>query len=81
MSSPMALPSSPELVKAKLLYDFDVLVGVTAALLIVSTVSVGLRSYVRGFITKTFGWDDATMVGAYVSNWTCQSPIALTDLS
>jgi len=63
----MALPASPELVKAKLLYDFDVLVGVTAALLIVSTVSVGLRSYVRGFITKTFGWDDGTMVAAWVS--------------
>ncbi|GAB7345219.1 hypothetical protein MBLNU457_3594t1 [Dothideomycetes sp. NU457] len=72
MSSPMALPSSPELVKAKLLYDFDVLIGVTAALLAVSTVSVGLRSYVRGYITKTFGWDDATMVAA----WFCYFVVA-----
>jgi len=68
MSSPLALPSSPEAVEAKLLYDFDCLVGVTAALLATSTIAVGLRSYVRGFITKTFGWDDILMVGAWVSH-------------
>jgi len=68
MSSPLALPSSPQAVEAKLLYDFDCLVGVTAALVVVSTIGISLRTYVRGFVTKTFGWDDSLMIGAGVSH-------------
>jgi len=76
MSSPLALPSSPGAVEAKLLYDFDCLVGVTAALVTLSTIAIGLRSYVRGFVTKTFGWDDILMIGAGVSR--CNSTSLFT---
>jgi len=63
----MALPSSPQAVEAKLFYEFDVLVGITAALFATSTIAVSLRCYVRTAITRTFGWDDGFMVAALVS--------------
>lgn len=64
MSSPGALPSSSTGIESILFHDFDCVVGVTAALLAVSAVAVALRVYVRSRITKTFGYDDATMVAA-----------------
>lgn len=66
MSSPLALPSNPEEVEAQLQYDFNSLIGVTAALFTLSTIAVGLRCYVRGRVTRTFGLDDGLMCAAQV---------------
>ncbi|KAL2788750.1 hypothetical protein BJX66DRAFT_308180 [Aspergillus keveii] len=38
--------------------------AVAAAFMSVATVAVSLRCYVRGFLIKAFGWDDAVMVVA-----------------
>jgi hypothetical protein len=40
--------------------------AVAAVFMSVATVAVLLRCYVRGFLIKAFGWDDAVMVVAMV---------------
>lgn len=35
-------------------------------LIVFSTIIVGLRCYVRQFMLKSFGWDDALAVAAWV---------------
>lgn len=65
MSSPGALPSSSVGIEGEIVYDFDAVVVVTAILLSLSTVAVAARCAVRGFLTKTFGSDDWTMLAAY----------------
>jgi hypothetical protein len=46
---------------------FAEIVGILAACSFLSTLAVGLRIYCRGFLLRSFGIDDATMVVAQVS--------------
>lgn len=41
---------------------------VAAVFLPIATITVLLRIYVRGWIVKSFGWDDGAMVVALVGN-------------
>lgn len=41
--------------------------GVSLVLILLATVSVCLRVYVRGFMIRTFGTDDWLLLVAYVS--------------
>lgn len=66
MSSPLSLPAFTAGIEPRLIFEFDCLIAVTAALLAVSTVAVALRVYVRAKINRSFGWDDGTMVAAWV---------------
>jgi hypothetical protein len=43
------------------------ILGVVGAMMALSTMSVLLRVYVRGLMIKNFGWDDGTIVLAFVS--------------
>jgi len=70
MSSPMALPTQTDGLVPTLIINFDALVGCTAALLALSTITVGLRVYVRTMVMRTFGLDDSFMIAAYVSRRT-----------
>lgn len=40
---------------------------VPAPFLLLSTIALSLRLYVRGFMIKAFGWDDILLCVAYVS--------------
>lgn len=42
--------------------------AVASVFMSIACVAVLLRIYVRGFLIKAFGWDDATMVIAMVLN-------------
>jgi len=66
MSSPGALPADAKAVEDKLNFLFNVAIGVTAAMLVTTSMAVALRTYVRTRIVKTFGWDDITMLMAQV---------------
>jgi hypothetical protein len=44
---------------------------VAAVFLPIAAISVILRCYVRGWIVKAFGWDDAAMVLAMVCSCSC----------
>lgn len=43
------------------------ILGITTALLVLSTLTVALRLYTRFGIVRTPGWDDALIVAAVVS--------------
>ena len=44
----------------------DTLMVVSTVLLALATVSLGLRLYVRSFLLRATGWDDAFLILAYV---------------
>ncbi|KAF4553971.1 Hypothetical protein D9617_5g068460 [Elsinoe fawcettii] len=67
MSSPMALPAQAKDVESGLIFYFDTTIVITSVLLAVSTLTVSLRTYVRLFLTRTFGWDDTTMLLAWLA--------------
>jgi len=45
----------------------NTLIAVSATLLALTTVSLALRLYVRTFLIRALGWDDALLILAYVS--------------
>jgi len=51
----------------------DAYIALGAVLLAVSTVTLGLRVYVRGWMTRAWGLDDTLLVLSWVGGW-----IALT---
>ncbi|TKX26180.1 hypothetical protein C1H76_1533 [Elsinoe australis] len=67
MSSPMALPAQAKDVESGLVYYFDTTIVLTSVLLAITTVIVALRTYVRAFVVKTFGYDDSTMLAAQLA--------------
>lgn len=62
----MALPAQAKDVESGLVYYFDTTIVLTSVLLAITTVIVALRTYVRAFVVKTFGYDDSTMLAAQV---------------
>lgn len=42
--------------------------GVVILFVVLTTVSVSLRSYCRAFVIKSFGWDDISIVLSWVSS-------------
>ncbi|PNS20475.1 hypothetical protein CAC42_5925 [Sphaceloma murrayae] len=67
MSSPMALPAQAKDVESGLLFYFSTTISLTSVLLAVTTITVGLRAYVRAHIVKSFGLDDTAMLLAQVA--------------
>lgn len=59
------MPAQATDMEHTLLFDFDVVVGTTSALVVLSTLAVGLRVLVRTRMTKTFGLDDYFMISAW----------------
>lgn len=41
--------------------------GISTLAFVLSAICVGLRVYVRAFMTKSFGLDDWTLIAAFVS--------------
>jgi len=65
----MDADQSPDAVKGR----SDLIAGVTIAFLSIAWIAVSMRTYVRLFMIKNYGWDDAVMLLAAVSHtqgWT-----------